>query len=399
MKQAKKIKTLKVEESDYISSDVAYTYPYINYKLRHSNSSMQKNGQLPFLDFFAGSGLVSEGLKAYFTPVWANDISEKKAAVFTANHPKEIFKLRPIEEIKGSELPSASLSWASFPCQDLSLAGNMGGLSRKRSGLVWEWLRVMDEMNTKPAIVVAENVVGLMSLSNGTHYRQLHGALLERDYKVGAVIIDASCWVPQSRKRVFVIAVDKTIDTTEFESMNPLWCHPASLQSAVKSLSEWVWWRIPQPRSRSINLENIIDLDAPSYDHERKTQLLNLIPEKHREKIEIAYSEGCSIFPGYKRIRNGRQVLELRFDSTAGCLRTPRGGSSRQFLVIRQNGSWKTRLLTVREAAKLMGVRNSYKIPGSYNDGYMAMGDAVAVPVTRYIARYLLSPLAHNADK
>ena len=359
---------------------------------------MRRNGRLPFLDFFAGSGLVSEGLKAYFTPVWANDISEKKAAVFTANHPKGIFKLGPIEDVKGSELPPAFLSWGSFPCQDLSLAGNMGGLSKKRSGLVWEWFRVMDEMTIKPSIVVAENVVGLISMSNGVHYRQLHEAFIERGYKVGAVIIDASYWVPQSRKRVFVIAVNKNMDTSEFESIHPIWCHPVSLQNAAKSLSKWIWWRIPQPSSRSINLEDIVDLDASTYDDRRNTQILNLIPERHREKIEIAYRKGHSIFPGYKRIRNGRQVLELRFDSTAGCLRTPQGGSSRQFLVIRQNGSWKTRLITVREAARLMGVRDSYKIPGSYNDGYLAMGDAVAVPVTRYIARYLLSPLAYSAD-
>ena len=87
-------------------------------------------------------------------------------------------------------------------------------------------------------------------------------------------------------------------------------------------------------------------------------------------------------------------MLELRFDGVAGCLRTPEGGSSRQFLVIKENGSFKTRLITIKEAAALMGVRESYKIPGTYNDGYKAMGDAVAVPVSHYLGKNLLSPLA-----
>jgi DNA (cytosine-5)-methyltransferase 1 len=102
------------------------------------------------------------------------------------------------------------------------------------------------------------------------------------------------------------------------------------------------------------------------------------------------------VFPGYKRTRNGHQVLELRFDNIAGCLRTPGGGSSRQLLVIYSDGLFKTRLLTVREAARLMGVRESYRIEGSYNDGYKAMGDAVAVPVVRYLARHLLAPLSEG---
>ena len=81
-------------------------------------------------------------------------------------------------------------------------------------------------------------------------------------------------------------------------------------------------------------------------------------------------------------------------DGIAGCLRTPCGGSSRQIVVIGKNGKIQTRLLTVRETARLMGAPDDFKIPGSYNDGYMAMGDGVAVPVARYLAEHLLAPLA-----
>jgi DNA (cytosine-5)-methyltransferase 1 len=352
-----------------------------------------------FLDFFAGSGLVTEALKSYFTPVWANDICEKKASVYCANHSKRVFRLAPIEEVTGHDVPPAILSWASFPCQDLSLAGNIEGIKSSRSGLVWQWLRVMDEMPGRPPLAVAENVAGLVSAAKGEHYRQLHMALIERGYKVGAVLIDAAHWVPQSRKRVFVIAVDRSLATSDLEENGPGWCHPPAVRRVADTLKDWVWWRLPEPPPRKIKLEDIIDFDAPCDDDEKTKRLLNLIPPKHRERLQTAMASGMKVFPGYKRIRNGRQVLELRFDGLAGCLRTPEGGSSRQFLVLCLNGKVQTRLLSVKEAAALMGVRKSYKIPGSYNDGYKAMGDAVAVPPVRYLARHLLVKLAVLAMK
>lgn len=63
-------------------------------------------------------------------------------------------------------------------------------------------------------------------------------------------------------------------------------------------------------------------------------------------------------------------------DGIAGCLRTPEGG--KKCLVVKEGKSTHARLLTVREAARLMGAPDTFKLPGSYNDGYKAMGDAVA---------------------
>ena len=88
----------------------------------------------------------------------------------------------------------------------------------------------------------------------------------------------------------------------------------------------------------------------------------------------------------------------MRFDGVAGCLRTPKGGSSRQLLVIKQKKNITTRLLTVRETARLMGAPESFKLPGSYNDGYMAMGDAVAAPCARFLAKHLLSLLLEKKN-
>jgi site-specific DNA-cytosine methylase len=99
-------------------------------------STFQKNSLKPllptFVDFFAGSGLVTQGVKHACAPVWANDICPRKAAIYTANHGARHFHPGSIEQVRGTEIPQGDIVWASFPCQDLSLAGKMGGLAAYR---------------------------------------------------------------------------------------------------------------------------------------------------------------------------------------------------------------------------------------------------------------------------
>lgn len=345
-----------------------------------------------FLEFFAGSGLVTHAMKSYFKVVWANDNSEKKADVYHANHGKKHFHLGSIDDVKGDTLPHATLSWASFPCQDLSLAGMTAGIHASRSGLVWQWLRIMEEMPSCPPLLVAENVTGLVSHSKGAHYRHLHEALRSRDYKVGAVVLNAVHWIPQSRQRVFVIAVRNDIEIPAYlQSDSPTWLHPEMMLNAARGLEDWIWWNLPEPPARKLGLSDIVEWDAPCDPPDKVKRNISLISERHMKELTRS---GVQVAPGYKRIRNKQQYLEIRFDNVAGCLRTPVGGSSRQVLVLNKNGKLSTRLLTVRETARLMGAPDSYKLPGTYNDGYKAMGDAVAVPVARYLAKHLLSPLA-----
>lgn len=366
----------------------------INESIESSNASAVGGRELTCLDFFAGSGLVSVALSDFFKTVWANDISEKKAKVFNANNAGGILKVDSIENVKGVNLPSAVLSWGSFPCQDLSLAGDMNGLYASRSGLFWQWLRVMDEMVVRPPVVVAENVLGLVSAEGGAYYRIVHRELVKRGYKVGAVMLDAVHWVPQSRKRIFVVAVRSDIDTTGFMANGPIWCHPAPVRNVAGMVKKWIWWNLPRPPKMSTGLEDIIEFDAPCDSIGETNAKLSLISGKKMEMVKLATRNQRRAFTGYRRTRNHKQVLEVRMDGIAGCLRTPCGGSSRQIVVIGKNGEVKTRLLTVRETARLMGAPDDFKIPGSYNDGYMAMGDGVAVPVARYLAEHLLAPLA-----
>jgi DNA (cytosine-5)-methyltransferase 1 len=97
----------------------------------------------------------------------------------------------------------------------------------------------------------------------------------------------------------------------------------------------------------------------------------------------------------FRRMRNGRSMAELRLDGIAGCLRTPRGGSGRQILFKAGKGKYHVRLLTPREAARLMGA-DKYKICVPLNRALFGFGDAVCVPVIEWIAKYYLNPLVNE---
>ena len=128
-------------------------------------------------------------------------------------------------------------------------------------------------------------------------------------------------------------------------------------------------------------------------------RLLALMTPLHLAKINKARGSGDRQVGGvYKRTRPDehgikRQRAEVRFDGIAGCLRTPAGGSSRQAIVIVEKDSTRSRLLSPREAARLMGLDDSYILPERYNDAYHVSGDGVCVPVVRYIAEQLLEPI------
>jgi DNA (cytosine-5)-methyltransferase 1 len=363
---------------------------------------------LTFYDFFAGAGLVTLALQEDWTCVWANDIDPRKAEVYEANFGLNNFCLGDVAETTSDSLPpGADLAWASFPCQDLSLAGWRQGMTACRSGVFWEFWRVMHElleMSDRPPLIVLENVPGLLY---GDGFSGLCEALAALGLQFGALVIDGVHFVPQSRPRVFVVAVDSRLNCDEFTE---LWLNsspwfPASLMRAWADLppslrKQWRWWRVPFPEGlpRTPVFEIIQDDENVEWDSQEGTaKLISLMSRRNREKLEKAVASGHDTVGFlYKRTRNGRQRAEVRFDGIAGCLRTPSGGSSRQVVVLVKNGQVKSRLLLPREAARLMGAPDSFWLPPHYNNAYLAMGDAVVVPAVQWLSKHLLVPIARK---
>jgi DNA (cytosine-5)-methyltransferase 1 len=358
------------------------------------------------IEFFAGSGLVRLGLGADFETVWANDNCPKKRDTYVANHGGDSFHLKDIELVTGKDIPVADLAWASFPCQDLSLAGNMSGMGAgTRSGLFWEWIRILWELREArklPPLLAVENVVGFLVADDGKHFADAYFALRELGYKLGAVEINANLFVPQSRPRAFLVAVRDGVDLSGLEQSSPTApFHSAAVIRASQKVgdSSWVWWSIPNRKVKTVSFSDICERNVECDPPEKTKHLEKMLSRGNRQKLETALKLG-TYFAGtaYRRTRPdkngiGHQRLEIRFDGIAGCLRTPNGGSSRQTVIIVDETGVRSRLLTVRECARLMGAPDSFKLPGTYNDGYRAMGDGVAVPVVKLLSKNLLRPL------
>ncbi len=356
-------------------------------------------------EFFAGGGLAGLGLSGFET-AFANDIDARKAAAWTANHPHpERLHLGDVWDLKTGDLPGRpDVVWASSPCQDVSLAGLRGGLAAPRSGAFWGFWTLMQTLETEgrgPRTVVLENVMGLLTSNGGADFSAICEAMVEAGYRVGALEIDASAWLPQSRPRLFVVAMRGE----GIETGTPGAFHTDRIHAAQGALPQgvrdrWVWWAMAAPARRNLDLAAMLEPDdaVAWMDDDRAAVLLNQMAPLHRARLEAALASGeRRVAAAYRRIRveKGAKVqrLEARFDGLAGCLRTPAGGSSRQFIIVCDQGRARVRTLTGREAARLMGLPDSYILPRTEGDALKLMGDAVAVPVARAIGEQILMPM------
>lgn len=367
-----------------------------------------------FYEFFAGGGMARAGLGDSWQCLFANDIDEKKAESYTANWGNDHLVVGDVNHVTTEQLPGKTdLAWASFPCQDLSLAGNGRGLEGERSGAFWPFWQLMERLaneDRSPRLIMLENVIGALSSKDSKGFTAIGDALVRTGYDFGAVVVDAERFLPQSRPRLFIIGVQRGLEVpgylTTAAPIEP-W-HPRSLQLAHSRLSKnaqehWIWWSLPIQSVRRQNLEDIVE-DPPTgvewHSPELTARLVEMMTPVNRAKVDLVRrAKRRTVGTIYRRTRNGEQRAEVRFDQVAGCLRTPTGGSSRQTLIIIEGDSIRSRLLSPREAARLMGLPDDYQLPDNYNAAYHLAGDGVAVPVVRHLAAHILEPiLAANAE-
>jgi DNA (cytosine-5)-methyltransferase 1 len=357
-------------------------------------------------EFFAGGGMARAGLGARWTSLFANDFDALKARTYRANWPGEPFHEGDVWKIAPEQLPGrADLAWASSPCQDFSLAGARAGLKGGRSSAFfgfWRLIEALDEEGRAPRALMIENVSGLLSSHDGDDFRALAEALARRGYRFGALEIDASAFLPQSRPRVFILAA-REAPPTALTGDSPF--HTPAVRAAHAALPDalkqnWIWWSPGAPARRNTALADLLEPDHAVAWHRREQtkRLLSLMAPLHAAKVEAALRSGeRQVGAVFRRTRmeDGvrRQRAEARFDGLAGCLRTPRGGSSRQILVVVDGGVARTRLLTGREGARLMGLADDYALPKAATGALQVVGDGVAVPVVRFLAERLIEPL------
>lgn len=371
-----------------------------------------------YYEFFAGGGMARAGLGSGWQCLFANDFDSKKVEAYRANWGDREIRHGDVHALKIETLPGRpDLAWGSFPCQDLSLAGNGAGLNGSRSEAFWGYHRIVSGLKIEgraPKILVLENVVGALTSNGGKDFETLFRTLETLGYVYGALTMDAARFLPHSRPRLFMIAVRKDLDIpAELAGDEPtaLWTSAALIRAHSKLppyiRKNWRWWNVPAPAASNLSLADLIEeepTDVQWHTPQETERFLAMMSDQNRKKVERARASGKKMVGAiYRRTRMDKgakvQRAEIRFDDVAGCLRTPGGGSSRQFIMVVEGASVRTRLLSGREAARLMGLPDEYRLPKNYNEAYHLMGDGLAVPVVRHLAETLLLPLLDGASQ
>jgi DNA (cytosine-5)-methyltransferase 1 len=366
-----------------------------------------------FYEFFCGGGMARAGLEPEWRCLFANDVDARKGAAYAANWGTAELRVADVALLRTDDLPGwADLAWASFPCQDLSLAGAGAGLDGARSGAFWGFhatMRALKAEGRAPRIIALENVAGVLTSKGGADFAAICAALQGLGYRYGALTIDAAHFLPQSRLRVFLVAVRRgEAPPAWLVSPGPPPHHAsAALRRAAMALStavaaDWLWWRLPEPSRANLRLIDCLDeesLDSRWHRVEETESLLTaLSPASRRDVARARESGDRRIGALFRRTRPDgvggvRVQAEARFDGLAGCLRTPGGGSSRQFLIVIAGEKTRSRLMSPREAARLMGLPEAYVLPARATDAFHLVGDGVATPVVRFLSERLLLPL------
>ena len=120
-----------------------------------------------------------------------------------ARHWPQTERVTDVRDVRGGV--GIDLIYGGFPCQDVSVAGKRAGLGGERSGLWFEFERILSEL--RPRWAVIENVPGLLSSNKGRDFAVILDGLEALGYSVGWAVLDAQNFgVPQRRRRVFIVA-------------------------------------------------------------------------------------------------------------------------------------------------------------------------------------------------
>ena len=165
---------------------------------------------MKFLDLFADIGGFRLGLESAGHECVGYVEWDKFARLsYQAIHNTEgEYTEHDIRAVKSSELPRADIWTFGFPCQDISVAGKMGGFtSGKRSSLFFTVTGLIRELKEedKPSFLIIENVKNLLSINQGWDFAKLQIELDEIGYDCEWDVLDSAEVVPQHRERVYIV--------------------------------------------------------------------------------------------------------------------------------------------------------------------------------------------------
>jgi DNA (cytosine-5)-methyltransferase 1 len=310
---------------------------------------MKKNKPL-VIDLFAGiggirTGFESQGCEIVFSSEW--DLAAQK--IYELN-----YGTKPhgdITQVNEKEIPKFDVLLAGFPCQPFSQAGLKKGLADTRGTLFFDIARIVNYH--RPKVVFLENVKRFKTHDNGNTFQVVKSTLEGMGYTVFAEILNAKDFgVPQNRERIYIVAFLGNVD-----------------------------FNFPKPPKKTVKVGDILE-----------------------KNVAIKYTISDRLWAGHKRRKeehiakgNGFGFSLFNADSPYTSTISARYYKDGSEILIAQTGK-NPRKITPREAARLQGFSDSFKLPDSDTQAYKQFGNSVAIPVIKAIAKEVLKAIQSMPD-
>jgi len=303
-----------------------------------------------FIDLFAGVG----GIRMPFDElggrcVFSSEIDKFARQTYEANY-QEI-PSGDITEIAPSDIASFDLLLAGFPCQPFSQAGLQKGFNDTRGTLFFYIAEIIK--HHRPNVILLENVKRLKTHDKGKTYRVMQETLEELGYHVSSAVLAAKDFgVPQNRERIYIVAF-KT---------------PCAFQ-------------FPTPTKKETSVGHILE-QAVADKYTISDRLWAGHQRRKADHKRKGNGFGYSLFTDQSAYTN---TISARYY---------KDGSE---ILIDQGPTKNPRKITPREAARLQGFPDRFKIVVSDVQAYKQFGNSVCVPVIRAIAQ-ALAPILITAS-
>lgn len=343
-------------------------------RLRTLPRPQEQNNRFTAVSLFCGGGGLDLGLSfAGFKTRFATDVEAPHCETIAYNFPDCKTLAIDIKELTGNRIQDLSgvnqfdLLAGGPPCQAFSILGRRNSLQDPRGQLVFEYVRVVREL--QPRAFIFENVPGLLTLNKGEDWKQLLSYFNdELGYHLyWQVLNSADFGIPQIRKRVFVVGFRNLL--TQFSFPEPTHRDPNSNGKLFDS-------HLPYWLPSSLALEAVEGL--PNHD---------LRP--HGERVRTRYSQippgGRDTVDHTDRIDPNRPSGTVLVGSRAG------GGRPHIHPVV-------PRHITVREAARLQSFPDWYVFKGTNTWQYRAVGNAVPPLLAKVIGEQISAVLTSNEE-
>lgn len=307
------------------------------------------NAKYKVIDLFAGVGGIRLGFEKAFKDktsfVFSSELDKYAQITYNANH-NEV-PHGDITQIKANEIPQHDIILAGFPCQAFSIAGLKKGFEDTRGTLFFDVARIAK--HHRPKVIFLENVKGFKNHDKGNTFKVVKETLEQLGYKVYSKVLNAKHFgIPQNRERIYIIGF----------------------------LDHSVNFEFPEKFEEVPVLGDILD----SKVNEKYTISDKLWAGHQRRKLEHK-AKGNGF--GYSMFNE-----KSKYTSTLSA-RYYKDGS--EVLIEQKNKN--PRKLTPREAGRLQGFPNDFKIVVSDTQAYKQFGNSVAVPVIEQLAENILQAL------